>query len=111
MSPGRARFARMFVTRKGVEVRREYASDDRRTCPPPLPSIHLWSTWPLPLHAHDLPQRMDDIDELALRVHHVVDRLVRRWRLVNDVRVLPAFDTLGGFRVILHREPLLRRGA
>ena len=35
---------------------------------------------------------MDDVDEIALRRHHRVDRLVGRRRLVDHVRVLAALD-------------------
>ena len=33
-----------------------------------------------PLHAHHLPQRVHDLDQVGLRRHHRVDRLVRRRR-------------------------------
>src|SRR5215831_12986018 len=63
---------------------------------------------PSPLDAHDLPERMHDLDEVLLRLHDRVDRLVRARRLVDDVRVLPALDAHGRRLVIGHREAPLR---
>ena len=42
------------------------------------------------LHAHDLAQRVDDLDEVGLRRHDGIDVLVRRRRLVDHVCVLAA---------------------
>src|SRR5215813_8694097 len=61
-----------------------------------------------PLDAHDLSQRVRDLDEVSLRLHDRVDRLVRPRRLVDDVRVLPALDTRGRRLVIRQREAPLR---
>ena len=47
---------------------------------------------PLSFYTNDLPQRVHDLDEIALRLHHRVDRLVGRRRLVDHVRVLAALD-------------------
>ena len=43
-SPGRLRFARMFVMRNGLPVAMERVSDERKIWPPPspwLPSIEI----------------------------------------------------------------------
>ena len=61
-------------------------------------------------HTH-LPQRVHDLDEVALRRHHRVDVLVGARRLVDDVRVLAALDACGRLRVVLEREPPLRLAA
>src|SRR5262249_44623220 len=50
---------------------------------------------PSSLDAHDLPERVRDLNEIVLRLHDRVDRLVRSRRLVDDVRVLPALDAGG----------------
>src|SRR5262249_50735565 len=60
------------------------------------------------LDAHDLPERVHDLDEVVLRLHDRVDRLVRPRRLVDDVRVLPALDSRGRRLVIGQGEAPLR---
>src|SRR5262249_25753340 len=44
------------------------------------------------LDANNLPQRVHDLNQVALRLHHLVDRLVRHRRLVDHVLVLATFD-------------------
>ena len=60
------------------------------------------------LHAHDLAQLVHDLDEVALRVHHRVDRLVGGGRLVDHVGVLAALDAArsraGGPRAVKRRR-------
>ena len=59
----------------------------------------------LPLHANDLLQRMDDLDEIALCRHHRVDVLVGHRRFVDHLGVLAALDALRGPCVVVNREP------
>ena len=54
---------------------------------------------------------MHDLDQILLRFHHRIDRLVRRRRLVHHVRVLAAFHVRGGLEVIVQADQLLRLGA
>ena len=50
----------------------------------------------LPFDTHDLTQRVHHVDQIALRFHYSVNRLVRHRSFVDDVRVLIAFDH-GGY--------------
>src|SRR5580658_9942901 len=47
---------------------------------------------------------MNDLHEIALRVHHGINVLVSRRRLIDDLLVLSAFDTSGRRHVIVDRE-------
>src|SRR5580700_2487611 len=47
------------------------------------------------LHANDLVQCMYDLDQIFLRSHHRIDRLVSRWSLINHIGIFAAFDALG----------------
>jgi hypothetical protein len=51
---------------------------------------------------------MHDVHQLALGVHHVVDRLVGRRRFVNHVDVLTTFDRI--FNLSLHLRSLRQLG-
>src|SRR5262252_8361534 len=46
----------------------------------------------LSFHAHHLAKRVDDLDQIGLRSHYRVNRLIGRRGLVNDVRILSAFN-------------------
>ena len=46
-------------------------------------------------------QRVDDLDQIALRSHDGINRLVRCRRFVDHIIVLPAFDA----RRCLRRDP------
>src|SRR2546426_12660820 len=91
-SPAFLRPARIFSMENGVPVTSESASAVRRICPPPSPCDPSIVTTTSSLDAHDLPERVHDLDEVPLRLHDRVDRLVGAGRLVDDVRVLPALD-------------------
>src|SRR5262249_28197212 len=80
-------------------TRRPLAIVVHRMLLPPAPQDKSSS-----LHAHDLTQRVDDLDEVALRRHHRVDRLVRARRLVQHGVVLAALDALRRGRVVRERE-------
>ena len=54
---------------------------------------------------------MHDLDQILLRRHHRVDRLVGSRGLVDHVGVLAAFDVCGGLDVVVERDQLLRGGA
>ncbi len=54
----------------------------------------------LPLNTNHLPQRVCNLNQITLRVHHVLDVFVSHRSFVNHVFVLPAFDAFGGFGVI-----------
>src|SRR3954463_3161251 len=58
----------------------------------------------LPLHAHNLAQRVHNVHQIALRFHYGVDGLVRHRRFVDDVSILTALDAGRGLRVIIHGE-------
>src|SRR5262245_44869200 len=101
----------MFSIRKGVPVTSESASAVRTICPPPSPmdpSMVNTQRLPLALDAHDLVQRVDNLDELPLGLHHRIDRLVRAGGLVQDALVLPTLHSLRRLDVILHGEGLRR---
>src|SRR5215470_9181379 len=63
---------------------------------------------PSSLDAHDLSERVHDLDEVVLRLHDRADRLVGSRGLVDDVRVLPALDAGGRRLVIGQGEASLR---
>src|SRR6478735_3183799 len=112
ISPGRARPARMPLIRNGVALSNERASEERSTWPPPSPiDPSITNTARLPFHTDHLAQRMLDVYELTLRVHHVINRLVGRRGFVDHVGIFAAFDTLRRARVVFEREGLLRRRA
>src|SRR5262245_222283 len=48
---------------------------------------------PSPLHAYHLLQHMDDVDQIGLRGHDSVDRLVGAGRLVEHVGIPAAHST------------------
>src|SRR5450631_832786 len=54
---------------------------------------------------------MHDFHEVALRVHHSIDILVRHRNLVDDVGIFSALDTLGRLDLIRDGEPALCLGA
>ena len=54
----------------------------------------------LTLDADDLPQRVDDFDEVSLRGHDGVDVLVSAGCLIEDAFVLAALDMRGRASVI-----------
>src|ERR1051326_4623782 len=58
----------------------------------------------LALHADNLAQRVYHVDQIALRFHHGVDRLVRHRRFVDDVRIFTAFDAGCCLSGIVERE-------
>src|SRR5688500_16964303 len=103
----------MRSMRNGWRVMSDRASEVRRICPPPSPNEPSISIirGPSTLHANDLTQRMHDVDEIALRRHHRVDRLVGRGRLIEHVVVLAALDAGRGLDVVLDREAALGLGA
>ncbi len=61
----------------------------------------------LPLHTHDLPQRMHNFDQVALRVHYVLNVFVGRRRFVNHIFILATFNAFRSLRVIRCRESAL----
>src|SRR5438552_1021373 len=107
-SPGFRRPARIFSMENGVPVTSESASAVRRICPPPSPCDPSIVITTSSLDAHDLPERVHDLDEVPLRLHDRVDRLVGAGRLVDDVRVLPALDARRRGLVIGQGEAPLR---
>jgi sigma54-dependent transcription regulator len=62
------------------------------------------------LDADHLPQRMHDLDQIALGSHHRIDRLVRGRRLVHHLGVLAAFDVCRRPGVVLHADAPARLG-
>ena len=61
-----------------------------------------------PFDADHLLERVHDRDQVLLRLHDVLDRLVRHRRLVDDVRILTALDAGSCLGVIVEREAALR---
>ena len=57
--------------------------------------MRLSAVAPSALHADDLFQLGDDLDQVLLLLHHAVDVLVGLGRLVDDAGVLAALDALG----------------
>src|SRR5919197_194309 len=110
-SPGFERRARICSMRNGVPVTRESASAVRRICPPPSPCEPSMVSTTSPLDTHDLVEGVHDLDEVTLRLHHRVDRLVGSRRLVDDVGILPALDARGGGLMIRQGEAPLRLAA
>src|SRR5262245_20544856 len=101
----------MFSMTNGWPVRTERDRAERRICPPPSPvapsrTMVMASSF----HADDLAKLMHDLDEVLLRRHDLIDRLVGGGRLVDDPRVLAALDVTRRLRVVVHREPPLRLG-
>jgi len=75
---------------------------------------HVSPTWLFPktgcdlaFHAHHLPQGVNDIDEILLRVHHGIDGFVGHWSLVKYFCIFTALHTSGGGDVIRHGKPAL----
>src|ERR1044071_4540458 len=58
----------------------------------------------LAFDAHDLAQRVDDLDEVGLGRHDVVDRFVGAGRFIDHGGVLAALDALGRLGVVVERE-------
>src|SRR5260370_39599563 len=81
--------------RNGLPVTVDRASDVRRIWPPPSPDDPSIVNIASPLNANDLMQGMHDLDEILLRCHHRIDRLVGCWRLLNHLGVLAAFNSYG----------------
>src|ERR1700736_1405840 len=83
------------------------------------PKLPWWSDNPKrPAHgrssaldADHLAERVHDPYEIVLRRHDGVDVLVRGRRLVEDARVLAAFDTARLALEVLERETVLRLAA
>src|SRR5262245_40832636 len=80
----------------------------RRTSSTPPPT---GSTPSLSLDAQHLLELGDDLDQILLILHRLVDALVGARDLVEDAVILAALDTLGLLPQILQREALLRRRA
>src|SRR5215471_16410222 len=49
---------------------------------------------------------MHDFHQISLRRHNCIDRLVRRWRLIDHVCVLATFHSFSHADVVLDREAL-----
>src|SRR5712691_4358887 len=62
----------------------------------------------LPFDTHDLTQRVHHVHQIALRLHHCVDGLVRHRCFVDDVRILTALDARRCLRVVVQGETALR---
>src|SRR5690348_10365349 len=62
----------------------------------------------LTLYTHHLTQCVDDLHEIALCCHHRIDRLVRRWRLIDHLGVLATLHVGGRALVILDTDALAR---
>src|SRR5688572_27352850 len=92
-----------------VQMARERA--ERRICPPPSPCDPSILITHSSFHAYDLLQRSHDLNEIALCMHDRVDILVRRWRLIDHIRVLTALDAGGRRRMLGNTEALTRFGA
>src|SRR5687768_16599849 len=97
----------MRSMRNGVPVTSESVRDVRKIWPPPSPRDPSMVSIRSALHAHDLSERVHDLDQILLRVHDRVDRLVRRRRLVDDAGILSALDALGRLDMILDAEAAL----
>src|SRR3990172_8981516 len=97
--------------KRGKTRQRETARERLSTWPTAGDGAGKVATLPLPLHADHLPERVDDLDEVLLGLHHGVDILVGAGRLVDHVLVLPALDPLRGLDVVGDGEPLLGLGA
>ena len=52
-------------------------------------------------HTHHLLQRMHDLDQILLRIHHIVDGLVGHRRFVDHVGVFAAFDAGRRFDMVV----------
>src|SRR5581483_8624020 len=87
--------------RNGEPVTSDSAQALRNTCPPPSPSEPLMiimvcpgvtARRASPLHAHHLLQRVNDLNEVGLRRHDRVDRLVGARAFVDHPFVLAACD-------------------
>src|SRR4029077_18116330 len=63
------------------------------------------------LHAYHLSQRVHNVHQVALRLHHGVDALVRHRRFVNDIRILTALDPRRRLGVVIQGEAALRLGS
>src|SRR5271166_549268 len=61
----------------------------------------------LPLYAHHRSEGVHDLDQIFLRLHHRVNVLVGSGCLVDQVRGLPAFDSLDGLLELFKRDPPL----
>src|SRR5882672_7577844 len=72
----------------------------------PAGARYLLSFAALPLHAEDLLQGCNDLDEVGLRRHDGIDVLVRRRDLVDHAFVLATFDACSLERQVLAREDL-----
>src|SRR6516225_2565098 len=62
---------------------------------------------PLSFNADNLVKGVDDFDEIGLGGHNRVNGLIGCRRLVNDVRILAAFDTGGHTDVVFDSETAL----
>src|SRR6516225_856264 len=58
----------------------------------------------LSFHTHNLAKRVDDFDQIGLRSHYRVNRLIGRRGLVNDVRILSTFDASRHAPVVFDRK-------
>src|SRR5215469_16044079 len=58
----------------------------------------------LSFHTHNLAKRVHDFDQIGLRSHYRVNRLIGRRGLVNDVRILSTFDAGRHAPVVFDRK-------
>src|SRR5262245_55872463 len=62
----------------------------------------------LSFYANDLPQRVRDLDQIALRVPYILDGLVASRRFINHIFILTAFDARRRLLVIGGGKTTLR---
>jgi hypothetical protein len=72
-----------------------------------MPSTPFGGSRANPLRKGTLSQRVHRPHQIGLRRHHRVDALVGGRRLVEDARILAAFDVPGRRRVLVERDRLL----
>jgi hypothetical protein len=127
-NPDRSRPPRILSMRKGIPVTSERLNDVRSICPPPSPRdpsisiivvpcactpsrtacTHRYLSFCLALDADYLVQGVNNLHQVRLSRHHVVDRLVRCRRFIDHVCIFPALDAIGHASMILKREAPLR---
>src|SRR5262249_9943980 len=62
----------------------------------------------LALYADNLAKSVHHVHQIALRLHHGIDGLVRHRRFVDDIRILTTLDTGCCLRVVIQCEAALR---
>src|SRR5262249_16330769 len=62
----------------------------------------------LSFYANDLPERVRNLDQIALRVHYILDRLVSKRNFINPLFVLAAFNARRRLLLIGGGETSLR---